>query len=481
MDKIDLFQPFPVKPEIHIFHMNQIWKQAIAHLEQVIESPFFSTWIKSIRPIAITKDHITLEVPNRFVLEWIQENYFDLLENTISELAENPLKVELQIGASPEKETSTPTPEKDPTSGVDLFSRDGNGPSAQVDSPLEKNNSYNFNLNPKYVFQEFVSGSSNQFAYAAAMAVATNPATTYNPLFIYGGVGLGKTHLISAIGNFVSKNKPHLQVSYYTSEKFMNELINSLRYAKMDDFRKKFRSVDVLLIDDVQFIAGKERTQEEFFHTFNALYESQKQIVVTSDKFPKDIPGLEERLRSRFEWGLIADIQPPDVETKQAILNLKAEQIGINLPEDVAFFIANSITSNVRELEGLLNRIGAYAKLTATSVSLSMAKEILKDILVEKNREISVEQIQKVVASHFNIKLTELKSSKRLKALVIPRQIAMYLARQMTSCSYPEIGEKFGGKDHSTIIHAIKKIEKALEDDFRLRSTLENIKKSMII
>ena len=461
--------------------MNQIWQQTIAQLEQVIESPFFSTWIKSIRPIDLTPDKITLEVPNRFVLEWIQENYFDLLENTLSELLAVPIKIKLQIGVSQEKETPEPDITKSRRSEDNSFLRDVDNLSSQVSTETEKNNTGNCNLNPKYSFQEFVAGSSNQFAYAAAMAVANNPATTYNPLFIYGGVGLGKTHLISAIGNFVAKKKPYMQVSYYTSEKFMNELINSLRYAKMDDFRKKFRSVDVLLIDDVQFIAGKERTQEEFFHTFNALYESQKQIVVTSDKFPKDIPGLEERLRSRFEWGLIADIQAPDVETKQAILNLKAEQIGIKLPEDVAFFVANSITSNVRELEGLLNRIGAYAKLTATSVSLSMAKEILKDILVEKNREISVEQIQKVVASHFNIKLTELKSSKRLKALVIPRQIAMYLARQMTSCSYPEIGEKFGGKDHSTIIHAIKKIEKALEDDFRLRSTLENIKKSMAL
>ena len=461
--------------------MNQIWKQAIAQLEQVIESPFFSTWIKSIRPIDLTPDKITLEVSQPFCSRMDPGKLLRSSGKHSFRTFGSPIKIKLKVGVSQDAEGPEPDMEKTRVSEDNSFLRDDANLSSQVNIETEKNNTSNFNLNPKYSFQEFVAGSSNQFAYAAAMAVANNPATTYNPLFIYGGVGLGKTHLISAIGNFVSKNKPHMQVSYYTSEKFMNELINSLRYAKMDDFRKKFRSVDVLLIDDVQFIAGKERTQEEFFHTFNALYESQKQIVVTSDKFPKDIPGLEERLRSRFEWGLIADIQAPDVETKQAILNLKAEQIGIKLPEDVAFFIANSITSNVRELEGLLNRIGAYAKLTATSVSLSMAKEILKDILVEKNREISVEQIQKVVASHFNIKLTELKSSKRLKALVIPRQIAMYLARQMTSCSYPEIGEKFGGKDHSTIIHAIKKIEKALEDDFRLRSTMENIKKSMTL
>jgi chromosomal replication initiator protein len=315
---------------------------------------------------------------------------------------------------------------------------------------------------------------------AAAMAVANNPATTYNPLFIYGGVGLGKTHLINAIGNFILSSNREMKVCYYTSEKFMNELINSLRYAKMDEFRNKFRSMDVLLIDDVQFIAGKERTQEEFFHTFNALYESHKQIVVTSDKFPKEIPGLEERLRSRFEWGLIADIQPPDVETKQAILKMKAEQNGIQLPEEVALFLATSVSSNVRELEGFLIRIGAYASLTSTPVTLEMAREVLKDILVEKNRELTVEEIQKTVAAHFSIKISDLKSAKRLKALVLPRQIAMYLSRILTSCSYPEIGERFGGKDHSTIIHAIKKIEKHMEEDFQLRSTVNTLKNVLI-
>ena len=259
----------------------------------------------------------------------------------------------------------------------------------------------------------------------------------------------------------------------------MNELINSLRYAKMDEFRNKFRSMDVLLIDDVQFIAGKERTQEEFFHTFNALYESHKQIVVTSDKFPKEIPGLEERLRSRFEWGLIADIQSPDVETKQAILKMKAEQNGIYLPEEVALFLANSVSSNVRELEGFLVRIGAYASLTATPITLSMAKEVLKDILVEKNRELSVEEIQKTVAAHFNIKVSDLKSPKRLKALVLPRQIAMYISRQLTSASYPDLGERFGGKDHSTIIHAIKKIERQLETDMQLRSTIATLRNAL--
>ena len=259
----------------------------------------------------------------------------------------------------------------------------------------------------------------------------------------------------------------------------MNELINSLRYNKMDKFRDKFRSMDVLLIDDIQFIAGKERTQEEFFHTFNSLYESHKQIVVTSDKFPKEIPGLEERLRSRFEWGLIADIQSPDVETKLAILKMKAEQNGIDFPEDVALFLANSVSSNVRELEGYLIRIGAFASLTSTPITLDMAKNILKDILVEKNKAVSTEQVQKIVAAYYGLKTSDLKSAKRHKALVLARQVAMYLTRMLTSHSYPDIGQQFGGKDHSTIIHAIKKIERLMVEDQQLRSTVEDLKKSL--
>ena len=448
--------------------MNRLWRETLGHLEQVLNPQHFSTWIKPIRCVSVDKDIVKLEVPNRFILDWIREHYGALIQQTLTEIGAVPYQVKIEIGTSKKTNISLPKieetiPEKN-----------------QAIKPASDQNGKTWNgainLNPKYTFEEFVSGSSNQFASAAAMAVANNPATTYNPLFIYGGVGLGKTHLINAIGNKILRDNSSMKVCYYTSEKFMNELINSLRYAKMDEFRNKFRSMDVLLIDDVQFIAGKERTQEEFFHTFNSLYESHKQIVVTSDKFPKEIPGLEERLRSRFEWGLIADIQAPDVETKQAILKMKAEQNKINLPEEVALFLANSVSSNVRELEGYLIRIGAYASLTSTPVTLAMAKEVLKDILVEKNKEITVEEIQKIVASHYTIKISDLKSPKRLKALVLPRQIAMYLSRQLTACSFPEIGEKFGGKDHSTIIHAIKKIEKQMEDDLTLRSAISTIK-----
>ncbi|GAM08498.1 chromosomal replication initiator protein DnaA [Geobacter sp. OR-1] len=335
-------------------------------------------------------------------------------------------------------------------------------------------------MNPKYTFEKFVCGSSNQFAYAASQAVANNPATNYNPLFIYGGVGLGKTHLLIAIGNQILATNKSARICYYTSEKFMNEMINSLRHKKMDDFRNKFRKADVLLIDDIQFMANKPATQEEFFHTFNSLYESHKQIVLTSDKFPKEIPELEERLRSRFEWGLIADIQPPDTETKSAILKKKAEFDGILLPDDVALFLSSSSASNVRELEGMLVRLGAYSSLTNSKITLTMAKEVLKDIIVDKSKDISIEYIQKAVADHFQLKISDLKSDKRIKTLVVPRQIAIFICRELTKASYPEIGDKFGGKDHSTVIHSVKKIEKLLGQDHEIRNTIEIIRRSLL-
>ena len=448
--------------------MSKLWDDTLAHLELNLSPQHFSTWIKPLKLVKIEQDMVYLEVPNRFVLDWVKENYSKLIQKNLSDLSAVSYRLHFDVSnqAIEKLPRTTPVVEK---------------PVAIAAKKTIVNNTHtaDLNLNRKYTFEEFVSGSSNQFAYAAAMAVASNPATTYNPLFIYGGVGLGKTHLVNAIGNAILKKSPQMRICYYTSEKFMNELINSLRYNRMDEFRNKFRSMDVLLIDDIQFIAGKERTQEEFFHTFNALYESHKQIIVTSDKFPKDIPGLEERLRSRFEWGLIADIQAPDVETKLAILKMKAEQNSINLPEDVSLFLANSICNNVRELEGYLIRIGAYASLTSVPVSLEMARDVLKDILIERNRELSVEEILKKVSLHFNIKVSDIKSAKRLKAVVLPRQIAMYISRQLTSSSYPEIGDRFGGKDHSTIIHAIRKIEKLMEEDFQLKSTIENLKKEL--
>jgi len=448
--------------------MSKLWDDTLAHLELNLSPQHFSTWIRPLKLVKIEQDMVYLEVPNRFVLDWVKENYSKLIQKNLSDLSAVSYRLHFDVSNQAVVEIPRTTPVVDTPVAV-----------VANKNIVNKANSADLNLNRKYTFEEFVAGSSNQFAYAAAMAVANNPATTYNPLFIYGGVGLGKTHLVNAIGNAILKKSPHMRICYYTSEKFMNELINSLRYNRMDEFRNKFRSMDVLLIDDIQFIAGKERTQEEFFHTFNALYDSHKQIIVTSDKFPKDIPGLEERLRSRFEWGLIADIQAPDVETKMAILKMKAEQNSINLPEDVSQFLANSICNNVRELEGYLIRIGAYASLTSVPISLEMARDVLKDILIERNRELTVEEIVKKVSLHFNIKISDIKSAKRLKAVVLPRQIAMYISRQLTSSSYPEIGDRFGGKDHSTIIHAIRKIEKLMEEDFQLKSTIENLKKEL--
>lgn len=442
--------------------MEKVWLEARSNIEKVLTAQTFNNWIKPIRFISIKKDSLQLEVPDRFCKEWIQDNYLPIIAEAVAAVFKEDLQIELKVAPRKSHEEQSTVEE----------------PPQEVQRPEKED--FATNLNPKYTFETFVPGASNQFAHAAAQAVANKPASNYNPLFIYGGVGLGKTHLITAIGNQILEENPAARVCYYSSEKFMNELINCLRYNKMEQFRTKFRNMDVLLIDDVQFIAGKERTQEEFFHTFNSLYESHKQIVVTSDKFPKEIPGLEERLRSRFEWGLIADIQPPDLETRVAILKKKGELNGIELPDDVAHFLGSSNTSNVRELEGMLIRLGAFASLKGVKISLSMAREALKDIIVDKSRDVTIEMIQKQVADMHGVKVSELKSEKRLKTLVVPRQIAIYLCREMTKASFPEIGEKFGGKDHSTIIHSVKKIEKQLAQDPDLKGRLDEIRKKLI-
>ncbi len=447
--------------------MEKVWLEAQSNIKKVLTPQTYNTWIKPIRFNALTNDNLTLEVPSKFIKEWVTEKYLPMIVEAISSLTNQKYQIEFKIT------------EKAPLESKQVDKK----AAVPVDKePLKEENKTNdisANLNPKYTFDSFVCGASNQFAHAASQAVASNPASNYNPLFIYGGVGLGKTHLLIAIGNHIKEKNKKAKICYYSSEKFMNEMINCLRYKKMEEFRNKFRKMDILLIDDIQFMAGKEATQEEFFHTFNALYESHKQIVVTSDKFPKDIPGLEERLRSRFEWGLIADIQPPDIETKIAILKKKSDLNSIFLPDDVALFLASSATSNVRELEGMLIRLGAYASLTGSEITLNMARDILKDIIVEKTRDITVEMIQKHVAEHFRIKVSDLKSDKRLKTFVIPRQIAIFIARELTKSSYPEIGEKFGGKDHSTIIHSVKKIEKQMANDLEIKSVVENLKKEL--
>jgi len=448
--------------------MEEIWLEAQSNIEKVLTPQTFNTWIRPIKYLSSSNYLIELGVPNKFIQEWVVEKYMAMIQEAVSSITDAKYQIHFRISESSEQRKTD--------SGTVIAKTEN----IQNETGKYRHSDFVSNLNPKYTFENFVCGASNQFAHAAAQSVANNPATSYNPLFIYGGVGLGKTHLLIAIGNHIIQANKKARVCYYTSEKFMNELINCLRYNKMDQFRNKFRSMDILLIDDVQFIAGKERTQEEFFHTFNSLHESHKQIVVTSDKFPKDMPGLEERLRSRFEWGLIADIQPPDIETKVAILKKKADLDMIKLPDDVALFLASSSTTNVRELEGMLIRLGAFSSLTGNEISLTMAQDVLKDIIVDKTREISVEMIQKHVADYFKLKIADLKSDKRLKAFVVPRQIAIYICRELTKCSYPEIGEKFGGKDHSTIIHSFKKIERLIPQNIEIKNTIETLKKNLL-
>jgi chromosomal replication initiator protein len=459
--------------------MENVWLEAQANLKKVLTAQTYTTWIDPMRFLGATDDTIVLEVPSSFFQKWVTDKYLAMIKEAISAVNPKSYQIEFHIAESrPDQDPeAAPEPESKPARDKDK----DKDKEKERDKDKDKKPDFAPNLNPKYTFESFVCGASNQFAYAASQAVANKPATNYNPLFIYGGVGLGKTHLVNAIGNQILAKNPKAKICYYSSEKFMNEMINCLRYKKMEEFRNKFRKMDLLLIDDIQFMAGKEATQEEFFHTFNALYESHKQIVVTSDKFPKDIPGLEERLRSRFEWGLIADIQPPDIETKIAILKKKSDLHQVHLPDDVALFLAAGATSNIRELEGMLIRLEAFASLTGNDITLSMAREVMKDIIVEKTREITVEMIQKHVADHFRIKVSELKSDKRIKTLVVPRQIAIYICRELTKASYPEIGEKFGGKDHSTIIHSVKKIEKQMAGDPDFRGTVEDIKKRLFI
>lgn len=440
--------------------MENFWPKAIDSLRERVGQQNFDIWIKPIQFVSFEEERVRLEVPNRFFKEWINEHYTSQIKEVLSRIIEKPCQIEFLIKNEKgnEKASLSPPIQKKET---------GKAPSAGAI------------FNTKYTFDNFVVGASNQFAHAACLAVANTPAKNYNPLFIYGGVGLGKTHLLHAIGNHILQQRIFQDVKkicYLSAEEFTNELINSLRFDKMDEFRTKFRRMDILLIDDIQFIAGKERTEEEFFHTFNSLHEARRQIVVTSDKFPKDIPNFEERLRSRFEWGLIADIQPPDIETKVAILRKKAESEKISLPNDVAFFLASQIDSNIRVLEGCLIRIGAFASLTKTTVNIDVTKEVLKNIIKPKEALISIDTIQKTVGDAFNIKISDLKMKRKLKGFVLPRQVAMYLSRRLTDASLLEIGDKFGGKDHSTVLHSIKKVEDKMAQEPSFREMVENLK-----
>jgi chromosomal replication initiator protein len=442
---------------------NAIWKKCLDVAAEHMSPQHFATWFKPIKLLGGTTTDLELEVPNRFFLEWIKEHY-------------QPLIVEiLRKNTSTDYRLKWAVVEDDATNG-----REARGAKKVSPRPKKAPARKTPSLNPKYTFENFVIGPANKFAHAASFAVSSQLASKYNPLFIYGDVGLGKTHLLQAIGHRAIEQSPDVTVCYYTSERFMNEFINYVSRQKMDDFRDKFRNVDLLLIDDIQFWAGKERTQEEFFHTFNTLYEGHKQIVVTSDKFPKDISGIEERLRSRFEWGLVADIQPLDTETKIAILEKKAAAEGYkNLPHGVAEYLAGVSSSNVRELEGYLTRVIAMSSLTGRDITLSAAKEALKNITREKvERAPSADEIFKAVCAHYKLKIADIKSKRRNRAVALPRQVAMYLARESGKLSYPEIGAACA-KDHSTVIHAVKKLEKELAQNAELKRVVSLIKKDL--
>ena len=427
----------------------RLWERFLAALEGRLPPQALDTWIRPGRLLALRDNHLEIGVPSKFMRTYVVEHYLSDLHAA----AEACLGPRAHVSVTLDRPAVT-LPASPPVA-------------APPAHPAE--------LDRRYTFDTFVVGSSNQFAQAACLAVAELPSRAYNPLFIYGGVGLGKTHLLHAIGHQIGQTHPQLRVEYLSTEKFTNELIGAIRYDKTPDFRQRYRTIDLLLIDDIQFISGKERTQEELFHTFNDLYESHRQIVISSDRSPKEIPEIEERLRSRFEWGLIADIQPPDFETRVAILKKKAELDRVPLPDDLAYFIANKVKSNIRELEGSLVRIRAFCSLTGRALSLDLAQEVLANIWGTEERLITIDDIQRRVSDVFGVKPHDLRAKTRTKAVAFPRQVAMYLARQLTSDSFADIGKSFGGKDHTTVLHAVNKIEGLLQEDAKFRKTLDHI------
>jgi chromosomal replication initiator protein len=440
-----------------------IWDKTLNIIKAELTEVSFNTWLKSIEPLVIDGNNLVLGVPNDFTKGILEARYQTLILNALKLVTSKKYSMEFVLNNEDTQRN---------ISNQRIQNK-------SIDHKIQHDDMNSQLLNPKYTFDTFVIGNSNRFAHAASLAVAESPAKAYNPLFIYGGVGLGKTHLMHAIGHYILDVNPKLKVVYVSSEKFTNELINSIKDDKNVAFRNRYRNVDILLIDDIQFIAGKERTQEEFFHTFNDLYEASKQIIISSDRPPKEIPTLEDRLRSRFEWGLIADIQAPDFETRIAILKKKADVENLNISNDVMVYIANRIQSNIREHEGALIRVVAYSSLTNREISVDLANEALKDILSNKTKKITVQLIQDVVASYFNLRMDDFKSKRRTRNVAFPRQIAMYLARKLTDLSLPKIGDEFGGRDHTTVIHAFEKITNDLAADEGLQETLRELNKKL--
>ncbi|RRS32103.1 MAG: chromosomal replication initiation protein [Gammaproteobacteria bacterium (ex Lamellibrachia satsuma)] len=445
-----------------------LWQRCSKHLEQELSPQQFNTWI---RPLQVVEENnrLRLLAPNRFVLDWVRNHYLESINTYLGALSldETPI-ISIDIGSK-----------KKPAAVKQRNNHQTNRTGVQTIVPSKGSPNIESHLNPNFTFETFVEGKSNQIARAASMQIGENPGKAYNPLFIYGGVGLGKTHLMHAVGNTILQHNPNARVIYLHSERFVSEMVKALQHNTIDQFKRKYRSVNALLIDDIQFFAGKERSQEEFFHTFNALFESQQQIILSSDRFPKEVGGLEERLKSRFGWGLTVAIEPPDLETRVAILQSKALQLKAELPSEVAFFMGKRIRSNIRELEGALRRVIANSTFTGTSINLDFAKNALRDMIAAQDKQVTIDNIQKTVAEYFQIRTSDLLSAKRSRSIARPRQIAMTLAKELTNHSLPEIGTAFGGRDHTTVIHANKKIKELRDSDVRISEDYSNLLRTL--
>jgi len=451
-----------------------VWEQVLGRIETKVNSYSYHTWFENTSLLTDSGASIVIQVNDPMAVDWMNKHYTGVIAEALAEVGRPgvgfsfmPEGGEKPLYLASSRPANAVEPEETERSAEAVDADDITGATGAS------------GLSPRYSFETFIVGASNQFAHAACRAVAEAPSRSYNPLFLYGGVGLGKTHLMHAIGHYVLTHSPGLKLTYISAERFMNEVINAIRYDRILEFRERYRGVDILLVDDIQFIVGKERTQTEFFHTFNALHDAQRQIILSSDCPPHQISELEERLRSRFEWGLIADIQPPDLETKIAILKRKADSEGVFLPDDVALFIAGRIKSNIRELEGSLIRLLAYASLTGRELSMTLAQEVLRDVLRQEDRAVTIDAIQKFVADYYQLKLVELKSRNNSKSVAMPRQVAMYLCKSLTNSSLPEIGKSFGGKHHSTVIHSIRKVEELRKHDQSFNSLIHSMTESI--
>ncbi|HUT39763.1 MAG TPA: chromosomal replication initiator protein DnaA [Gammaproteobacteria bacterium] len=441
-----------------------LWQKCLVRLEHDLPEQQFNTWIRPLHAIE-NGENLRLLAPNQFVLDWVRKHHFETISQTLHEVGPgNETRLQLDIGSSKKINGNTPVTPAVPTSYA-----------AQPAAPVQ----HKSNLNPDFTFESFVGGKSNQLARAASIQVGENPGSAYNPLFIYGGVGLGKTHLMHAVGNMILQNKPDARVIYLHSERFVQDMVQALQHNAINDFKRFYRNVDALLIDDIQFFARKERSQEEFFHTFNALLEGQQQVILTCDRYPKEVDGLEDRLKSRFGWGLTAAIEPAELETRVAILMSKASQVNVELPSDVAFFIAKRIQSNIRELEGALRRVLASARFTGQPITLDLTREALRDLLALQDKLVTISNIQKVVVEYYKIRIADLSSARRSRTITRPRQIAMSLAKELTTHSLPEIGEAFGGRDHTTVLHACRKVKELRATDSRINEDYNNLLRTL--